>query len=103
MSGFRIDVAIRVSGHLEDSSLIAKKLTNLRYAVCCTPSYVERFGVPRTPNDLLRHNCIQFTLSDRVDEWEFGSGEQFVRVPIAGRYRVTSSLAVRARCLRDSG
>jgi DNA-binding transcriptional LysR family regulator len=98
-----LDVAIRVSGHLEDSSLIAKKLTNLRYAVCCTPSYVERFGAPRTPNDLLRHNCVQFTLSDRVDEWEFGSGEQFVRVPIAGRYRVTSSLAVRDALLAGFG
>jgi DNA-binding transcriptional LysR family regulator len=32
-----IDAAIRVSRHLEDSSLIAKKLINLRYVVCCAP------------------------------------------------------------------
>jgi DNA-binding transcriptional LysR family regulator len=88
------DVAIRVSGHLDDSSLIARKLFNLQYVVCCAPSYIDRFGVPATPDDLQRHNCVQFTLSDRVDEWEFRSGDRTVRVAIAGRYRVTSSLAV---------
>ena len=98
-----IDVAIRVSGHLEDSSLIAKKLINLRYAVCCAPSYVEHCGAPTTPNDLIQHNCVQYTLSDRIDEWEFQGGERLVRVPIAGRYGVTSSLAVRDALLAGFG
>jgi DNA-binding transcriptional LysR family regulator len=82
---------------------IAKKLINLRYVVCCAPSYVERCGTPTTPNDLLQHNCVQYTLSDRIDEWEFQGGERLVRVPIAGRYGVTSSLAVRDALLEGFG
>jgi DNA-binding transcriptional LysR family regulator len=97
------DVAIRVSGHLADSSLIARKLINLQYVVCCAPAYVERFGPPATPHALQQHNCVQFTLSDRVDEWEFRKGEELVRVPVAGRYRVTSSLAVRDALLAGFG
>jgi DNA-binding transcriptional LysR family regulator len=85
------DVAIRVSGHLDDSSLVV----NLQYVVCCSPSYLERFGRPSTPEDLQQHSCVQFTLSDRVDEWEFHKGDYLARVAVAGRYRVSSSLAVR--------
>ena len=64
---------------------------------------VERSGAPTTPNDLLQQNCVQFTLSDRIDEWEFQGGERLVRVPIAGRYGVTSSLAVRDALLAGFG
>jgi DNA-binding transcriptional LysR family regulator len=38
---------------------------------------------------------VQFTLSGHPDEWVFHRGDRSVRVPIAGRYKVTSSLAVR--------
>ena len=64
---------------------------------------VERSGAPTTPNDLLQQNCVQFTLSDRIDEWEFQGSEQLVRVPIAGRYGVTSILAVRDALLAGFG
>lgn len=89
------DVAIRVSDSLEDSSLIARRLTSMPHVVCAAPSYLDRFGEPRTPEDLARHNCVQFTLSGHVDEWAFRKGERETRVAVDGRYKVTSSLAVR--------
>lgn len=89
------DLAIRGSDRLEDSSLIARKLMTLHHVVCASPGYFERFGVPREPDDLQRHNCIKFTLSGHVDDWEFRLGDRVVRVPVTGRYRVSSSLAVR--------
>ncbi|MBN8938355.1 MAG: LysR family transcriptional regulator [Rhizobiales bacterium] len=89
------DLAIRGSDKLEDSSLIARKLMTLHHVVCASPGYFERFGVPAEPADLQRHNCVKFTLSGHVDEWEFRRDDRVVRVPVAGRYRVSSSLAVR--------
>ena len=97
------DLALRVSGNLQESSLISKKLSTLQYVVCGSPTYVERFGAPQDPNDLQEHNCIRFTLSDRVDVWEFRSRDRSVRIPITGRYRVTSSLAVRDALLAGFG
>jgi DNA-binding transcriptional LysR family regulator len=97
------DIAIRVSGHLDDSSLVARRLANLQYVVCCSPSYLERFGRPSTPEDLQQHSCVRFTLSDRVDEWEFRKGDRLARVAVAGRYRVSSSLAVRDALLAGFG
>lgn len=90
-----IDVAIRASDRLEDSSLIARRLMALTHVVCAAPSYLERRGTPRSPDDLTAHECIQFTLSGHADAWAFRHGERTIRVPVDGRYKVSSSLAVR--------
>jgi DNA-binding transcriptional LysR family regulator len=89
------DLAIRAVDNLEDSSLVARKLMTTPHVVCGAPSYLDRFGVPKEPADLRQHSCVQFTLSGHPDEWVFHRGDRSVRVPIAGRYKVTSSLAVR--------
>ncbi|QCI64813.1 LysR family transcriptional regulator [Phreatobacter stygius] len=89
------DLAIRGSDNIEDSSLIARKLMTLPHVVCGAPSYFERFGTPETPEDLRRHNAIKFTLSSHVDDWDFRRADRSVRVAVTGRYRVSSSLAVR--------
>lgn len=89
------DVAIRAMDNLEDSSLVARKLMRTPHVVCGAPSYFDRVGIPREPMDLRQHSCVQFTLSGHPDEWVFHRDTLSVRVPIAGRYKVTSSLAVR--------
>lgn len=43
----RYDLAVRI-GNLEDSSLIAKRLTAIDMVVCAAPDYLDRFGVPQT-------------------------------------------------------
>ncbi|SDM29114.1 DNA-binding transcriptional regulator, LysR family [Modicisalibacter muralis] len=89
------DIAIRGSDKLEDSSLIARKLMSLTHVVCGAPAYFERRGIPATPDDLRDHDCVQFTLSGHASEWEFNAAGRSVSVPVDGRYKVTSSLAVR--------
>jgi len=51
------DVAVWV-GELPDSSLIARQLAPCRMVVCGAPSYFEKHGTPRTPDDLTTHNCL---------------------------------------------
>ena len=97
------DLAIRASDGLVDSSLIAKKLMTMQQVVCGSPAYFEQHGVPGKPGDLANHNCIKFTLSGHVDDWDFVKGDETARVQVDGRYRVTSSLAVRDGLLEDFG
>lgn len=89
------DLAIRGSDRLEDSSLIARKLAAMPHVLCAAPSYFETFGIPTTPQDLTKHTCVQFSLSGHADLWEFRKDGHTERVAIDGRYKVTSSLAVR--------
>jgi DNA-binding transcriptional LysR family regulator len=66
-----LDLAIRI-GQIRDESLVAKRLApNLR-TVCATPGYLERFGIPRTPDDLATHNCLVLSFpGSSLAEWPF--------------------------------
>ena len=89
------DIALRGTDNLEDSSLIARKLITMKHVLCGAPSYFDRFGRPETPEEIADHNCIQFSLSDHANRWTFEKAGRSVRVPVNGRYQVSSSLAVR--------
>lgn len=97
------DLAIRGSDQLEDSSLIARQLMTLHHVVCASPAYFKRNGRPETPGELSTHTCVQFTLSGHVNEWEFSHEGEVIRVPINGRYKVSSGLAVREALIAGFG
>ena len=79
----RWDVAIRI-GRLADSRLIARKLAQMRMAICAAPSYLARAGMPETTADLATHDCLGFTLAQPGwREWRFGADAQ-IRVPVRG-------------------
>jgi DNA-binding transcriptional LysR family regulator len=97
------DLAVRGSDALEDSSLVARKLTTLTHVLCGAPQYFERCGFPRDPAELASHSLIQFSLSDHADTWTFIREGEEVTVPVQGRYKVSSSLAVRDALLEGFG
>lgn len=54
------DVAIR-AGHLTSSSLVAKKLTTVKFALCASPAYLARNGVPSHPGELNPAHYLEYT------------------------------------------
>ena len=75
----------------------------MKHAVCCAPSYLEKCGTPRSPEELAEHNCVQYSLSDHATAWTFKKEQRSVTVPIDGRYQVDSSLAVRDALVNGFG
>ncbi|HEX6260340.1 MAG TPA: LysR family transcriptional regulator [Woeseiaceae bacterium] len=67
-----IDAGLRV-GNLSDSSLVARRVGQLRGLTCASPEFIERVGVPNTPADLKPEHCIAlFRLgSNETREWLF--------------------------------
>lgn len=51
------DLALRI-GKVHDEDLVAKKLGEVRRGLYCSPAYVERRGLPTTPDELDRHDII---------------------------------------------
>lgn len=90
-----IDVAVRI-GELPDSSLTARRVGEVTRVVCASPAYLERHGVPQTPSDLSRHDCVTYDgLSSMA--WSFPAPEGTVRVPVRARLVVnTADAAVAA-------
>lgn len=52
-----IDCSVRI-GELADSSLVSVRLGEMRRVVVASPAYLVEKGVPRSPEDLNRHNCL---------------------------------------------
>jgi LysR family transcriptional regulator, regulator for bpeEF and oprC len=80
-----IDAALRV-GTLSDSSLIARRVGNLRGVVCASPEFIARVGEPKTPQDLKPEHCIaMFRLgTNQTREWMFRKdGVDLTLIPTA--------------------
>jgi len=58
-----VDVAVRF-GALQDSSLIARRLTTTQFNVVGSPRYLAKHGRPKTLDDLKAHNCLAFAARD---------------------------------------
>lgn len=67
-----IDIALRV-GQLEDSSLISRRLADCSFQVVASPSYIEKWGAPDQPADLMQHNCLIYGDSKINRSWPFRS------------------------------
>ena len=52
-----LDCVVRIGG-APDSRLIARHLTDNRRIICAAPSYVNQYGRPQTPEELVAHDCI---------------------------------------------
>lgn len=74
-----VDCVIRVA-RPDDSDLIVRRLGEFPEAVAAAPTYLERRGVPRTPDDLDGHETIGFLSSQTgaVLGLEFGRGTETV-------------------------
>lgn len=68
------DVGIRY-GLASPSSLVTRKIVTTRQFVYASPDYLERHGVPATPDELQDHNCLIFTLGDQPVQWRFRKGD----------------------------
>jgi DNA-binding transcriptional LysR family regulator len=102
----RADVAIR-TGHLSDSALKARKLMETPRHVVVSQSYLDRFGRPRHPTDLERHNCLNFNIKRSLDIWPFdgqkhGEAERLDQA-VKGNLRVSDGETMRRMAMDGVG
>jgi len=69
-----MDLALRI-GHLKDSSLIARRLFDVRTVVAASPHYLKIHGTPQTPEDLRDHDCLVYSNLVDPDKWRWKDGE----------------------------
>jgi DNA-binding transcriptional LysR family regulator len=89
-----IDLAVRV-GELPDSSLIAVRVGQIRNVVCASPKYLKGHGIPKTPQELDNHGCINFTFAALMspDAWTFRVGKSQISMRVRARLVVNTAEA----------
>jgi DNA-binding transcriptional LysR family regulator len=79
-----VDVAVRIAS-LPDSTLVAKRVGNVRSVVCASPDYLARRGEPGQPEDLVSHDCITVSGFGSPERWSF---------PVRGTRRINTALKI---------
>lgn len=97
------DVALRASGKLSDSSLVARKATDLEAELYASPSYLNAWGVPATPADLDAHRCVLFRPDDGESTWALDGPDGVTERKVRGRVSGDDFLFVRATALSGAG
>src|SRR5262245_35222922 len=98
------DAGIRL-GYALERDMIAVPLGPMQQlTVVGSPSYFKRRGTPRTPHELLEHDCIRHRLNRaRFFEWEFRIGGKDVTVDVRGRLVLDEMRAVLGAACQGSG
>lgn len=98
----RTDVAVR-AGPLKSSSLIARKLGETALMIVAAPSYLERWGVPRSVADLEGHDRLGFGYARATDGWPLRENGQTIVVPATGRVQASDGEGLRHLALCGVG
>lgn len=83
-----IDLAIRI-GDMQDSSLVARKLARVHFAVCASPAYLARHGEPRHPSELVDHEVLVYSNVLVGRQWFFEQSGR--RVTPRMKYRMSAN------------
>jgi DNA-binding transcriptional LysR family regulator len=92
------DLVIRL-GQLDDSNLIASKLSSRANFVCATPHYLAKHGEPDSLAALNNHNCLLGTR----DFWRFSVKGKEKQVRVSGNIRCNSGIGLVDAALKHIG
>jgi DNA-binding transcriptional LysR family regulator len=87
-----IDLGVRV-GQLGDSTMMAKPMGSVKRIICASPEYLEKRGAPKTPDDLVNHDCVSILNNVSLQGWRFSKAGKNRYYPINSRLHVTSTEA----------
>jgi DNA-binding transcriptional LysR family regulator len=68
--GGGFDMALRIAA-LPDSTLIARRLCQVRRLVVGAPAYFDRRGRPTHPSELANHDCLGYAYLPSPEVWRF--------------------------------
>jgi DNA-binding transcriptional LysR family regulator len=86
------DMAIRV-GRPADSSMVVRKLCDVRIVVVAAPDWLDRHGEPETPQAVTDLPCIIDTNFRDPGRWPFRQDGRSVTVPVRGRLHYSNAEA----------
>jgi DNA-binding transcriptional LysR family regulator len=97
-----IDVGIRIA-ELEDSSMIATRVGEVRRVVCASPSLLRRSGTPRHPRELADAPCVHFQGLSIAPVWNFVDDRKSLSVAIDGPFASNQAAVAVEACAEGLG
>ncbi len=98
-----LDVAIRATSRLSDSSLVARKLGEVELGLYAAPAYLKKHGAPASKEDLAKHSCVIFRGKELARSWPLFGPAGDASVQVQGRVGGDDLMFVRAIILAGGG
>ncbi|MDN4502647.1 LysR family transcriptional regulator [Alteromonadaceae bacterium BrNp21-10] len=95
----QVDVAIR-HGKLPDSSLVARKLTDVKYGLVASDDYLRNASKIDSPSDIIQHPLITFDYEALKKQWTFKGEQQTQTIDIQPQLIITNAAAMR-ECVKS--
>lgn len=100
-----VDCVIR-GGELVDSSLVARRIGSISFITCAAPSYLARYGEPKSLEDLQdKHQAVHYFSSrtGRVIDWDYMIDGVRTELKIKGTVSVNDAEGYMALALQGFG
>jgi DNA-binding transcriptional LysR family regulator len=96
------DVAVRIAP-MPDSTLMARRIGEIRRVLVASPRYIAGRGEPRTPADLKQHAFIAFTPLLPNREWRYTDARGTNSISLAPRFEINDAVAAIQACEAGDG
>lgn len=97
-----VDVTVRISV-LQDSSLIARRLSPAHRILVAAPSYLKKYGTPKLPDELSQHRCLVYGHSTALQRWELTHGGQKIQASVNSMLCCNNGDVLRAAAIGGQG
>lgn len=98
------DAGIRFGGTVPQDMIAQRLSPDVRWTVVGTPEYLERFGTPKHPDDLMQHRCIRIRLGNsRLYHWQFSKEDETLEINVPGAITIDETRIGIALAIRGTG
>jgi DNA-binding transcriptional LysR family regulator len=98
-----LDLSIRITPTLKDSSLVAKKLGSVPQLLVASKKYLVTKGTPTSLEDLLQHDCLINSLKSPTSHWNFNGPQGKTSIRVQGSMRANFGEPLRYAALLGQG
>ncbi|HKH01843.1 MAG TPA: LysR family transcriptional regulator [Bradyrhizobium sp.] len=85
-----VDLGVRI-GHLADSTLVARRVGEMRRIVVASSRYLKQRGTPAAPKAIASHDTIQFGAATASPDWRFVDDGREIRINCTPRFLTNSA------------
>ncbi len=97
------DAGIRYGGTVPEDMIAQRLSGGIRWVAVGAPAYLERFGTPRHPHDLLQHRCLRIRLGDdSIYRWELDKGDDQLALDVPGAITLDDTSFALALAIRGA-
>ncbi|KQW54016.1 LysR family transcriptional regulator [Variovorax sp. Root411] len=101
----RFDAGIRFGNQVAQNMIAVRITPDLKMAIVAAPSYFEAHPRPRTPHDLVEHNCVNLRLATHggLYAWELEKAGSSLQVQVRGQFTGNTTPQMLVAALAGAG